>query len=114
MNSQARFITDEQGKQVGVLLSINEYRHLMGNGSSDPELLPDMSNEELAALSEMKLTTADQARLDDLLTHNNEGQLSMQETQELDHLLAQIDQLSLLKARAKYTLQQRSTLLIPA
>lgn len=114
MNNQARFITDEQGEQIGVLLSISEYRRLMGDTSPDPELLVGMSIEELNALSEMKLTIPDQARLDDLLARNSEGQLVAAEAQELDHLLAQIDLLSLLKARAKYTLQQRSFSLIPA
>lgn len=114
MNENARFIIDEQGQQVGVLLSISEYRRLMGATSPDPELLVGMSVEELNALSEMKLTIPDQARLDDLLARNHEGQLPPEEIQELDQLLAQVDLLSLLKARAKYTLQQRSFLLIPA
>ena len=114
MNNQARFITDEQGEQIGVLLSISEYRRLTGAAPHDPELLVGMSVEELNALSEMKLTIPDQVRLDGLLTRNHEGQLPPEEIQELDHLLAQVDLLSLLKARAKYTLQQRSFLLIPA
>ena len=72
----------------------------------DPEMLTSLSVGELEALAEGLLAPARQARLDDLLTKNGEGSLSVQERRELDRLLELVDQLTLLKSRARYTLSQ--------
>jgi hypothetical protein len=66
--------------------------------------LTGLSSDELNALADVVLTPAFQARLDDLLNRNAESQLSDDENAELDRLLAQVDQLTLLKTRARYTL----------
>jgi plasmid maintenance system antidote protein VapI len=49
-------------------------------------------------------STKSSAQLSDLLARNAAGIISADETATLDQLLAQIDQLNLLKARAQYTL----------
>ncbi|EDX70735.1 hypothetical protein MC7420_8163 [Coleofasciculus chthonoplastes PCC 7420] len=48
--------------------------------------------------------------MDDLLVRNAESQLSADEIANLDHLLAQVDQLTILKTRARYTLHRLETL----
>jgi hypothetical protein len=46
-----------------------------------------------------------QTKLSNLLAKNREGNISQAELAELDDMLAEVDQLTLLKARAMYTLQ---------
>lgn len=72
----------------------------------DPELLSDLSEPELEALADGLLSPAAQARLDDLLSRNADPGLTLEEQTLLDQLLARVDQLTLLKTRARYTLQQ--------
>lgn len=45
--------------------------------------------------------------LDELLDRNSNGKLSEDESSEIDSIIEQIDELNLLKARAKYTLRQQ-------
>jgi hypothetical protein len=71
----------------------------------DEELLTNISPAELQALAAVSLATDQQARLSDLLARNAEVTISPEEIVILDQLLAQVDQLNMLKARAKYTLQ---------
>jgi len=70
----------------------------------DSELLVGMSEGELQALADGRLAPSAQARLDELLSRNRLDQLTADEKTELDGLLAQVDQLTLLKTRARYTL----------
>ena len=107
MTGKVQYVTDEQGQQVGVLLDLDVYRRLTGQAPSDPELLAGLSEAELRALAESKLAPAAQARLDELLAQNKLRSLSEQEDGELDGLLEQVDQLTILKTRARYTLQQQ-------
>ncbi len=69
------------------------------------ELLTNVSPAELQALAAVSLAPDQQTRLSDLLVRNAEVTISPEETVILDQLLAQVDQLNILKARAKYTLQ---------
>ena len=62
-----------------------------------------LSLKELRALSECRLTVPEQERMSDLLDRNSNGQLSIEEKSELEALVDQADQLSLLKTRAQYT-----------
>jgi hypothetical protein len=71
----------------------------------DENLLTNLSPAELQALATLSLAPAQQSQLSDLLARNAEGELSPEQTTSLDRLLAQIDQLNLLKTRAQYTLQ---------
>jgi hypothetical protein len=52
------------------------------------------------------LTIATQDYIAARLIQNAEGQLSADATATLDRLLTQVDNLNILKTRAKYTLQQ--------
>ena len=76
--------------------------------STDSEILVGLSQEELEALADSMLVPSAQARLDDLLERNAEGQLGADEQLELDRLLARVDQLTIVKTRAKFTLHQRA------
>jgi hypothetical protein len=74
---------------------------------NDPEILLGLSSGELEALAEGMLAPAIQDRLDDLLARSKEGPLSPDETSELDRLLSRVDQLTLVKTRARYTLRHQ-------
>ena len=76
--------------------------------SADPELLVGMSIDELEALADTLLAPAAQQRLDDLLARQKEKQLTAAEEQELDRLLQQLNQLTILKTRARYTLNHKN------
>jgi hypothetical protein len=71
----------------------------------NPEILTGLSTGELEALADSLLAPSAQARLDELLSRNSQGQLETSEASELDRLLERVDQLTVLKTRAKYTLQ---------
>ncbi len=70
------------------------------------ERLLGLSVAELEALADGMLAPARQARLDELLTTNAAGPLGDADGRELDRLLNFSDQLTILKARARYTLDQ--------
>ena len=72
---------------------------------NDPDLLTELTEIELSALSKCALSSEHQARLSLLLAHNREQVLTAQESQELDRYLQEVDALSILKARAQLTLQ---------
>ena len=74
----------------------------------DPDLLVSLSDAELQALADSVLVPRQQERLSDLLRRNRDEGLSPDEERELDRLLERVDQMNVLKARAIYTLQQRS------
>ena len=72
------------------------------------ELLTSLDIDELEALADSKLAPSAQDRLSDLLARNSDGKLSGDEAKELDLLIARSDQLTILKTRARYTLQQQA------
>jgi hypothetical protein len=74
--------------------------------SGNSELLVGLSVEELEALADGLLAPAAQARLGDLLSRKREKELAAGEEAELDRLLQKVDQLTLLKTRARFTLNQ--------
>jgi hypothetical protein len=76
------------------------------NAHSD--LLVGLSDDELEALADSMLSPSAQGRLDELLDQNAEGRLSALEQQELDRLLDRVDQLSILKTRARLTLGHKA------
>ena len=76
--------------------------------NNDPELVLGLSDGELEALSDSLLAPSAQARLDELLARKSEGQLSSEEQADLDRLLEKVDQLTVLKTRARYTLLQKA------
>ena len=104
MSTTRRYIIDEQGERIGVLLDLEEYQQLTRLSPSDADLLVGLSEDELQALAHSALAPAEQDRLDDLLARNADGQLSETDQVALDHLLHYVDQLTILKTRARYTL----------
>jgi hypothetical protein len=75
--------------------------------NNDPEMLVGLSPGELEALSNSLLAPSAQVRLDELLARNAQHQLEAAELPELDRLLERVDQLTVLKTRARYTLQHQ-------
>lgn len=110
MSEQVRYVTNEQGERVGVLVDLEVYNRLTNPLALDAECLTGLSPAELQALAESMLAPAAQACLDDLLARNTQTQLSVDEIAELDRLLAQVDQLTILKTRARYTLKRLEAL----
>lgn len=105
MSQALQYLTDENGQRVGVILSLEDYQALTSAGA-DPELLVGLSLDELEALAGSKLALSEQALLDDLLARNQETILTSEESAQLDHLLHEVDQLTLIKTRARYTMNQ--------
>lgn len=103
MSDSVQYVTNAQGDKVGVLLDLETYQQLT-NLSVDSELLIGLSIDELEALAETALSPKTQVELDDLLSKNFANLLSNEETEALDKLLAKVDQLNIIKTRARYTL----------
>lgn len=108
MVSSVRYITNERGERIGVLLDLDAYHQLTRLSETDPECLQGLSEEELQALAQSSLAPAAQSRLDDLLARNADSQLSKAEQAELERLIADVDHLTLLKTRARYTLAKQA------
>jgi molybdenum cofactor biosynthesis enzyme MoaA len=114
MSEHVQYITNDRGDRVGVLLEMEVYQRLTNPLNLDAECLGGLNIDELQALAQSQLATASQARLTELLVRNTASQLSTEEVAELDYLIAQIDQLTILKTRARYTLNRLSELAIAA
>lgn len=104
MTESIQYLTNKQGERIGVFLDLETYHQLRNQSVVDSELLTNLSVDELQALVEIKLSTNTQTELDDLLKRNTENQLSTDESVTLNDLLTKIDQLNILKTRARYTL----------
>jgi len=103
MSESVQYVTNEQGERVGVLLDFNTYARF-SQLLLDEEYLIGLSFDELQSLASCKLALADQTRLNDLLARNAESLLGANEVAELENLLVKADQLTILKTRARYTL----------
>lgn len=101
-----QYIVNDQGRRTAVVLRLEDYQSLQARISPDPELLIGLDESELQALAEGMLSPSHQDQLRDLLQRNREGQLSNDEESELDQLLAHVDSMNILKARALRTLQR--------
>ena len=75
--------------------------------SQDPDELRGISDGELEALADGLLAPSLQGRLDELIARSKETRLAASEEAELDVILTRVDQLTLLKTRARYTLQRQ-------
>jgi molybdenum cofactor biosynthesis enzyme MoaA len=103
MSEHVQYITNDRGDRVGVLLEMEVYQRLANQSNLDAECLGGLNIDELQALAQSQLAIVSQSRLTELLARNAESQLSTDEVAELDYLVAQIDQLTILKTRARYT-----------
>ncbi len=107
MSEPVRYITDDSGKQIGVLLDLEAYRQLANPLLSDRRCLIGLSQEDLHVLANCKISPAEQSRLDGLLAKQAEvGELMGEDAIEVDRILAEADSLMVLKARAMYTLKR--------
>ncbi len=104
MTESVQYLTNNQGERIGVLLDLDTYHKLMNQSVVDSELLTNLSIDELQALADIKLSTSTQTELNDLLARNSDNQLSNNESEILDSLLTKVDQLNILKTRARYSL----------
>jgi hypothetical protein len=112
MSDPIRYITDDTGTQIGVLLDLEAYRKLSNPLLNDRQCLIGLSREELVVLANCKISPVEQSHLDRLLIQNSEYKLSEIQTLELDQILAEADHLMVLKARALYTLKRLDELAI--
>jgi hypothetical protein len=106
MPPKVQYIVDDDGQRTAVVIKWEDYVTLQDRLSRDPAVLTGLTESELQALAEGMLSPGRQERLDELLERNREDTLSEQEQKELDRLLAHIDSMNILKARAVHTLQQ--------
>jgi hypothetical protein len=106
MSEPLRYITDETGQQIAVLLDLQAYRELANPLLADRRCLVGLSREELVVLANCKISPAEQSHLDDLLQKQSESALSAAELTSADQILAEADHLMVLKARALYTLKR--------
>lgn len=82
------------------------------NGETETlNVLSGLTDKELHALSDAMMPAEKQRRLTRLLRQNSSGKITRKETEELDALLIECQQISLLKAKAILTLQQRRSLM---
>jgi len=102
MPETLQYITNEQGDRIGVVLDLDTYFRL--TPALDPEYLIGLNIEELKALATCKLALTDQNHLDQLIDRNSQNLLSEGELYNLDDLLEKVDHLTILKTRARYTL----------
>ena len=109
MSESVHYVTNQQGERVGVMLDLETYYRLTNSLRSDPELLTDLSLDELQVLAESMLAPKEQGELERLLVKNRETQLSADENDLLDKILAQVDRLNIIKTRARYTLLNTPT-----
>lgn len=89
---------------------LHNLRTLLSGRETPPnenELTPlvGLSPVELRTLAEAVVAADHQQQLQALLAKNREGRLTPEEEQILDRLLAEADQVALLKARALYTMK---------
>ena len=92
---------------------LHHVRTLFSGGaipSGEDELKPliGFSHDELQALADAVVAADHQQALQELLDKNKQGNLTSQEEQRLDALLAESDRVALLKTRALYTLKERT------
>ena len=106
MSEYVKYITNDRGDRVGVLLDLEVYQRLANPLNLDAECLGGLNMDKLQALAQSQLATVSQTRLTELLARNAESQLSTNEVAELDYLIAQVDRLTILKTRSRYTLNR--------
>lgn len=105
--SARRMPPDDQAELAAELLrGLRSLLRTASNPVKDPALdpLPGLSLSELRTLSDAVVAPGHQSVLHALLEANRAGTLAADQEARLDNLLAQADEVALLKARARYTL----------
>jgi len=102
-----RLSPDAQAELVTALLSNLKPRAKEKQQTTIASLEPlrGMSRAELSVLAEAVVAPGQAQTLQALLEKNRSGAMTPEEEAALDELLAQADQIGLLKARAQYTLR---------
>ena len=97
---------EDQVEVAGELLRNLRFALRSKPTESREELVPlsNMSRQELRVLAEAVVAPDRQQQLEALLDENRYGELSSEEQETLDELLTGVDQVALLKARARYTM----------
>ena len=105
--SARRMPLDDQVELAAELLrGLRSLLRTASNPVKDPALdpLPGLSLSELRTLADAVVAPGHQSVLYALLEANRTGTLAADQEARLDNLLAQADEVALLKARARYTL----------
>ena len=89
-----------------MVLTLSDYETHRSSLSPDPNLLAGLTEDELRALADGMLEAGHRERLAELLKRNREGELGKEENAELNRLIAGVDTMNILKARAMYTLRK--------
>jgi hypothetical protein len=97
---------EDQVEMAGELLRNQRFALRSKPAERGEELVPlsNMSLQELQVLAEAVVASDRQQQLKALLDKNRRGELSPEEQETLDQLLTEVDQVGLLKARARYTM----------
>ena len=110
VSPQVQYIVDDNGQRTAVVIKWEDYQSLQARLRYDPDLLVGLTEFELRVLAEGMLSPGRQERLNDLLGRNRKGELDDAKEYELDQILAGIDSMNVLKARAAYTLKRHREL----
>lgn len=103
---------DEQAElATAILQNLRGWLRTRPATRHDSDLIPltGLNAAELRALADAVVASTRQATIHELLEKNRRGALSTPEKTALDELLAEADQVALLKARARYTLNLLGT-----
>ena len=106
LNAAQRLPLEDQVEMAEVLLRNSRFASQSRPTESGGELVPlsNMNLHELRALAEAVVAPNRQQRLKALLDKNRRGELTPKEQAILDEMLTEVDQVALLKARARYTM----------
>jgi hypothetical protein len=106
LNAAQQLPLEDQVEMAEVLLRNSRFASQSRPTESGGELVPlsNMNLHELRALAEAVVAPDRQQRLKALLDKNRRGELTPEEQAILDEMLTEVDQVALLKARARYTM----------
>jgi hypothetical protein len=106
LNAARQLPLEDQVEMAGELLRNQRFALRSKPTGRGEELIPlsNMSLQELQVLAEAVVAPDRQQQLKALLDKNRRGKLSPEEQAILDEMLAEVDQVALLKARARYTM----------
>jgi hypothetical protein len=95
---QARALAALEGRDVGEYLSTMVEEKLLADPHRELKVLESLSDEDVLAMADLKLSVAEDARLGELLELNREDRLTTSDQSELDELMRIYNQGTLKKA----------------